>query len=478
MKIKKVFVFTFLALMLAVGPAAAAPDNGSAGAPLVAMPSLAPVVEKAGPAVVNIFATKVVKGPKTRLNRSPFGGPNEDLFDQFFNFQRQMPDRKENILGSGFIFDPVGYVITNNHMVEGAEDIKVKLNTGEEIPAEIVGRDPKTDLALLKLKKEGRTYPYLSLGDSSQLKVGDWVLAIGNPYGMEHTVTSGILSARGRSIGVGPYDDFLQTDASINVGNSGGPLLNLTGEVIGINTAIVTGGGGGSVGIGFAIPANMAKSVVNQLKDKGRVVRGWMGVVIQPVSEDMAKAVGLTGEPRGALIGDIDESGPSVEAKLQRGDIVLKFDGKDVKEWRDLSMIVADTPVGKKVQVVVFRDKKEVTLNLTVAEMKEEAAELSASPASSIGKLGLTLKEITPEIAARQNLSEKDGLYISGIEAGTPAAEAGFAVGDIVVEINNKAIKNASDYRQAVSGKKKGDILIFLVKRGANTMFLTVSMPE
>jgi len=476
MTIKKMFAFTFLALALAAAPALAQ-DAAGGGAPLVALPSLSPVVEKATPAVVNIFATKVVKGRQTRLNRSPFGGPNEDLFDQFFNFPRQMPDRKENILGSGFIFDPSGYVVTNNHMVEGAEDIKVKLNTGEEIQAEIIGRDPKTDLALLKLKKEGRTYPHLALGDSSRLKVGDWVVAIGNPYGMEHTVTAGILSALGRNIQMGPYDDFLQTDASINVGNSGGPLLNLAGEVIGINTAIASGGGGGSVGIGFAIPANMAKSVVNQLKDKGRVVRGWMGVVIQPVSEDMAKAMGL-GEARGALIGDIDPSGPSVEAKIQRGDIVLKFDGKDIKEWRDLSLIVADTPVGKKVKLVVFRDKKEVTLDLTVAEMKEEAAELTSGPASSVGKLGLTLKEITPEIAARQNLSEKDGLYVAGIEAGSPAAEAGFSTGDIVVEVNNKPIKNASDYRQAVTGKKKGDILIFLVKRGANTMFLTISMPE
>lgn len=466
-----------LALALAAGPAAAAPENAAGGAPsLAAMPSLAPVVEKAEPAVVNIFATKVVKGRQARVNRSPFGGPNEDLFDQFFNFPRQMPDSKENILGSGFIFDPSGYVITNNHMVEGAEDIKVKLNSGQEIQAEIIGRDPKTDLALLKLKKAGQ-YPYLALGDSSQLKVGDWVVAIGNPYGMEHTVTAGILSARGRSIGMGPYDDFLQTDASINIGNSGGPLLNLAGEVVGINTAIVSGGGGGSVGIGFAIPANMAKGVVNQLKDKGRVVRGWMGVVIQPVSQDMAKAAGL-GEPRGALIGDIDPAGPSVAAGVKRGDIVLKFDGKDIKQWRDLSIIVADTPVGRKVKVAVFRDKKETVLDLTVAEMKEDAAELTAGPASGAGKLGLTLKEITPEIAARQNLTEKEGLYISAIEAGSPAAEAGFNIGDVVVEINNKAIVSPGDYLKAVTGKKEGDILIFLVKRGANTMYLTVSVAE
>ena len=477
MSIRKTIFSLMIVLVMAAAPAMAQSDNAASRQPLVSLPSFAPVVEKAEAAVVNISAMKLVKSRS--MQRSPFGpGPEGDLFDRFFGDrlprQEGGKERKEHSLGTGFIIDPAGFVITNNHVIEGAEDIKIKLSSGEEIKAEIIGRDPKTDLALLKLQKEMK-YPYLALGDSDQIKIGDWVVAIGNPFGLDHTVTAGILSARGRSIGAGPYDDFLQFDASINFGNSGGPLLSVYGEVIGINAMIVSSGGGGNVGIGFAIPSKLAKGVVEQLKDKGRVVRGWIGVVIQKVSPDMAKSFSL-GEARGALISDIDPDGPS-EGKLQRGDIILSFDGKDIKEMQDLPLIVANTDVGKKVKVQVFRDKKEITLELTVAEMKEDIAD-SSTPGTDSAKLGLTLRSITPELAARNNLSEKDGLYIAGLEAGSPAAEAGLNMGDVVMEIDNKPIKNRGDYTKAVAGKKGGDILRFLVKRGGNTMFFTVAIDE
>ena len=481
MKIKQFALAAALAIVLAASPVLA--QTGSNGSQaLTTIPSFAPVAEKAGPAVVNISATRTVKNRQLRLDRSPFGLPgspfgNDDFFDRFFGGpgQGQGAERKANSLGSGFIFDPAGFIVTNNHVVEGADDIKVTLTDGKEIQAEIIGRDPKTDLALIKLKDAG-PYPYLALGDSEAIKIGDWVVAIGNPYGLQHTVTAGILSARGRSIGLSsPYDDFLQTDASINPGNSGGPLLNLAGEVIGINTAIVAGG----TGIGFAIPASLAKGVVDQLKDKGRVVRGWMGAGIQDVTPELAKSYGLS-EPKGALIREVDSAGPAGAAKMKIGDIVLKFDGQEVKDVSKLQLIVGGTPVGKKVKVVVYRDKKEVTLDLTVGEMKDDPTlgGSAAAESDATGKLGLSVREITPEMANRQNLSEREGLYIGGIEAGSPAAQSGLIAGDIIVEIDNKAIKSMADYRQAVSGKKKDDILRFLVKRGANTMFFTITVGE
>ena len=475
MKLKR---FLLLTMLIVTMPAAAI----AADAPLSAIPSFAPIVEKAEAAVVNISAVRVVKGSaQMRLEGNPFG-LDDDVFDRFFRSpvpRGERGDRKEHSLGTGFIFDPAGYVVTNNHVIDGAEDITVKLSSGEEIKAEVVGCDTKTDLALIKLKKEGK-YPFLALGDSDQLKVGDWVVAIGNPLGFDHTVTAGILSARGRSFGpnrgVGPYDDFLQTDASINPGNSGGPLLNLSGEVIGINTLIASSRSSQTnIGIGFAIPTNLAKGVVTQLKDGGRVVRGWMGVMIQPVSPDMAKSMGLD-EPRGALVADIDPEGPGVAAKLKRGDIVLTFDGQNVKDWQNLPLIVANTKVGKEVKVVVFRDKKEVTLNLTVAELKDDTAEGSGGlKTADGGQLGLTVRELNPELAARYKTDE-EGLVITAIEQDSAASESGLAAGDMILEIDSKEIKTLADYRKAVSTKKKDEIVRFLVKRGSSTMFFTVTV--
>jgi serine protease Do len=450
--------------------AAAAPAPAQEAAPLISLPSFAPIVAKAEAAVVFISVTQTASaGRQPRRPASPF---NDDFMERFFGFPqdgRPPQERKTRGQGSGFIFDREGYIITNNHVVEGAEEIKVKLNGGEEIAAETVGRDPKTDLALLKLKKAG-SYPFLVLGDSQKMEIGDWVVAIGNPFGLEHTVTAGILSARSRSLGAGPYDDFLQTDAAINLGNSGGPLLNLAGEVIGINTAIVAGGNN----IGFAIPANLAKGIVNQLKTKGRVVRGWMGVIIEKVRPSHAQAFGMK-EPRGALVREVDARGPAVAAKLKPGDVIVRFDGQEVKEWQDLPLIVANTAVGKKVKVVVFRQGREFSLDLTVAELKD--ADDSPAAKTETEALGLSLSELTPELRARHSLVGHEGLLVTGLEAGSPAAEADFQVGDLIVEINGQPVKNQGDYRAALKAKASGELASFLVKRGDRTIFLTITLP-
>ena len=466
MKLRTLSAFLAMTAILAAVSAAAQ----ESAVPLTSLPSFAPIVAKAEPAVVFISVTQKAQ-PRQWRQPGPF---NDDFFERFFGPQfpqerRQPRERRAQGQGSGFIFDPAGYIITNNHVVDGAEEIKVKLKGGEEILAEIIGRDPKTDLALLKLKKPG-VYPFLVLGDSQKMEIGDWVVAIGNPFGLDHTVTAGILSARSRSLGAGPYDDYLQTDAAINFGNSGGPLLNLAGEVIGINTAILARG----TNIGFAIPANLAKGVIDQLQAKGRVVRGWMGVIIAPVTSSHAQAFGLN-EPRGALVREMDPQGPAVAAQLKPGDIILKFDGREVKDWQDLPLIVANTEVGKKIQVVVFRDKREVTLDLTVAELKDTDAAAAAKP--EIEALGLKLSEITPELRARHNLSSADGLIVTGVEAGSPAAEADFQPGDLIFEVNGQAVKNQADYRAALKDKVSGDLVSFLVKRGERTIFLTLTLP-
>lgn len=472
MSIKKLLVLAALALALASVPALAQATKTQPAAPLVAMPSFAPIVEKVESAVVFIEVTQTIKG---RPGRNPYGPP-EDLFDHFFGAPPQ-GDQKARGQGSGFIFDPEGHVITNNHVIENAEKITVKLSNGEKIEAELIGRDPKIDVALLKIKKPG-PYPFLTLGDSANLKTGDWVVAIGNPLGLDHTVTAGIVSARNRSINMGPYDDFIQTDAAINQGNSGGPLLNLSGEVIGINALIASPGAGGNVGIGFAIPTNLAKGVVAQLKEKGRVIRGWLGVGIQEVTKEMAKGFGL-GEARGALIREvIDPSGPAAAAKIQTGDIILNFDGKDIKNPQDLSLTVANTEVGKKVKVIIFRDKKEITIDLVVAEQPADVAGPGSAAPAAASKLGLTVQEITPELIARNKISEQEGVFITEVAPDSPAAEAGLMAGDVIIKINSETVKNMRDYRKAIADKKPEEVVVFLVKRGPGTFFFSVTVAE
>jgi serine protease Do len=436
------------------------------------------MIKIAQPAVVNIFTVKTVRSrggpafpgrPPFGGPGSPFSGPDEEFFNNFFGFPNQPPrEYKERALGSGFIFDPAGFVITNNHVVDGADDIKVKLDNGQEIPATVIGKDPKTDIALLKLSREG-TYPYIGFGDSDQVEIGDWLVAIGNPYGLEHTVTAGILSARGRAIGAGPYDDFLQTDASINPGNSGGPLLNLQGQVVGINTMIVAGGSG----IGFAIPSSMATKIVDKLRTVGRVDRGWLGVYIQEVTPELAQSFGLD-SPRGALVGTITPDTPAEAAGLQRGDVVLVFDGKPIKQYQELSSFVADTEVGKVCQLIVWRDGKETTLTVTIGLLPDPSQNLPG--ASSPQDLGLTVRDITPDIARSLGITNPSGVLVESVAPDSPAAQAGVRPRDIVVEIDHQRVTSLADYQKALANHQQGVPYLMFLQRGEMGIFLSFSV--
>ena len=384
---------------------------------------------------------------------------------------------KSRSLGSGFIFDPDGYIITNNHVVEGADKIKVKLLDGREFKATIKGRDPMTDLALIKIESGNHDLPVLPLGDSDAMQVGDWVLAVGNPFGLTHTVTQGIISAKGRVIGAGPYDDFLQTDASINPGNSGGPLVNLKGEVVGINSAIVATG----QGIGFAIPSSMAKSIIPQLKEKGSVVRGMLGVQIQMVTPELAKSFGLK-EPMGALVAEVNPGSPAAKAGLQRGDVIVDFNGTPIKEMHELPRLVAGTPPGKTANLKVLRNGKEQEFhgyycrNETGNDVPiQESTEEGESEKST---LGMTVQELTPQLARNLQLKDTSGVVVVQVEQGSPAGDAGIRPGDLVEEINGIPIKTMKDYQTQLANQKPGSSIRFLMKRRGKTMYVVVEVPE
>ena len=430
--------------------------------------SFADLAEKVKPAVVNIRTETTVRFQGNPFSHfySPETSPFDDFFRRFFGDQ---PNRefKQRSLGSGFIIDKEGFIITNNHVVEKAEEIKLKLVDGREFDAKVIGRDPKTDLAIIKISSVFKDLPVLSLGDSDKTRVGYWVLAVGNPFGLEHTVTQGIISARGRAIGAGPYDNFLQTDAPINPGNSGGPLVNLKGEVIGINSAIIASG----QGIGFAIPINMAKSVISQIKETGKVTRGWIGVSIQAVTPEIAKAFGIK-EARGALVGDVITGGPADSAGIQRGDIIIAFNGKKVKSMSDLPRIVAETPVGKDANMTIIRDGKKMSLKVPVAEMTEEKLASQMTPRDE--KLGMTVDDITPQLAQELNIKDETGVIVTDIEPHGLADDAGIEVGDIIKEINRKSISSVKDFKGAMKKTEKGEPTLFLVKRGNQTFYLSV----
>jgi serine protease Do len=357
-----VLVMVIAAMLVPARPGFTA--KSAASAMVGTNPGFVDLVDRVKPAVVNISTSRTVRTPGNPFQHffGPFrGSPFGDIPDR---------ERKQRSLGSGFVIDPRGHIITNNHVVAGAEEIRVRLADGRELPVQVVGRDPKTDIALLKLVTPVKDLQTLPMGDSDNVKVGEWVIAIGNPFGLALTVTQGIVSATGRVIGAGPYDDFIQTDAAINPGNSGGPLINLKGEVIGINTAIVAAG----QGIGFAVPSNIARAVVFQLKEKGKVVRGWIGVSTQTVTPELAPSFGLK-EPKGALVSEVAADGPAAAAGVKRGDVIVAFDGKEIKNVFDLPKWVADAPIGKVTPVTVIRDKKEMILRVKVAELKEQPAQ-------------------------------------------------------------------------------------------------------
>lgn len=433
--------------------------------------SFAPLAEKASPSVVNISTVKVIKSQGVQP-QVPFGpdDPFKDFFERFFG--GQMPKNfKQRSLGTGFIIDEKGYIITNNHVVENTDEIKVKLYDKTEVDAEIVGRDSKTDLALLRIKTDSKLTAF-KLGNSDSLKVGDWVMAIGNPYGLGNTVTAGIVSAKYRQIGAGPYDNFIQTDAPINPGNSGGPLLNTAGEVVGINTAIYSRSGG-SVGIGFAIPVNMAKDLLPQLKE-GKVVRGWLGVMIQKISSELMDKFDLKSK-EGALVADVTDDGPAEKAGIKRGDVIVSFDGKDVKESDDLPYVVANTPVGKKVEVEVIRKGKVRTIEVKIGELEEKAPALKTETEFD---MGLSVEELTPELARKFGLSEEKGIVVVNVDRDSPAGEGGIMPGDIIMELDQKPLETVSQFNDMVESYKGGDTILFLVKRRDSTIYLTVKIAE
>lgn len=432
------------------------------------------VVEKVAPSVVHI----ATRGTRTILPRQRFprGSPFERFGEEFFRFfdiPREIP---QNALGSGVIVDKEGHILTNNHVIERADTITVKLFDGSEYDAKVVGRDDMTDLAVLKIDPKGKALRPATLGDSTTVKVGTMVLAIGSPFGLDETVTSGVISATARAgVGVAKYEDFLQTDAAINPGNSGGPLVNLRGEVIGINTAIVTASGS-FAGVGFAIPSSMANKVMNDLIHQGRVVRGWLGVMIQSLYNDLAEQFGLE-QTDGALVSHVYPDTPAAKAGLQRGDVIVEFDGKPIASSAQLMNIVAVTPVGKRVTIVVIRDRKRVTLEAEIAERTEEAVASASGTAETTSKeLGITVQTLTPELAEQLGYGREDkGVVVTDVQPGSPAEEKGIARGDLILEVNRQQVNSVEEYLKAVRGAdlKKG-VLLWLQKRDGGRTFVVV----
>jgi serine protease Do len=470
--------------LLPARPAAArGPDN------------IADVAEQVIDAVVNISTSQKVDPHIVNIPDLPPGSPMEEFFDQFFKNHRgqgggdsdQMPHRVTS-LGSGFIIDPSGLVVTNNHVIADADEINVILNDGTKLPAELVGKDTKSDLALLRVHSD-KPLKAVAFGDSDKLRLGEWVIAIGNPFSLGGTVTAGIVSARNRDINSGPYDNYIQTDAAINRGNSGGPLFNLNGEVIGVNTAIISPSGG-SIGIGFAVPSNSAMPVIDQLRQFGEARRGWLGVRIQQVTDDIAESLNIK-PVRGALVAGVDDKGPAKPAGLQPGDVIVRFDGHDIKEMRDLPRVVADTSVGKKVDVVVIRQGKEETHQVTVGRLKEEQKVAEADTKkdtvpeqkSTVQKtLGLELSSLSDDLRRKFKIRDDiKGVVVTGVDpsADNSAPDKHLAAGDVIVEVQYQAVGNPADLQKRIDdlkaqGKK---IAVLLVSNGdGETRFVALNL--
>lgn len=428
------------------------------------------LAEKVRPGVVNIQVVKKVKNVDFG-SRHFFGNPfgeNNPFGDFFGPFPEENPPRgfEQRGVGSGFVMSREGYILTNNHVVEDADQIKVKLASGKEYDGKVVGRDPKTDLALVKVEGSSDLHP-LKLGNSDDLEVGSWVVAIGSPFGLEQTVTAGIVSAKGRVIGSGPYDNFIQTDASINPGNSGGPLINMKGEVIGINTAIIASG----QGIGFAIPINMAKEIAPQLQEKGHVTRGWLGVSIQEVTPALAKSFDLK-EKKGALVAQVVSGSPAEKAGIEQGDVIVEFDGKEVTDSKDLPRLVASTPVGKSVSIKLWRNGKVLDRQVKVGEMQDKV-EMTKAPFQK--SLGITVQNLTPEIAKGLGLKKDTGVVVTRVEPGSPAADAGIQTGDVIREVNRTSVKDAEDFIQKIEKAKVQDNILLSLQRGQNNLFAAIT---
>ncbi|GAB4236338.1 MAG: Do family serine endopeptidase [Methyloligellaceae bacterium] len=435
--------------------------------------SVADLAEKLQDAVVNISTTQTVSGPKgIPLPRVPKGSPFEEFFKEFFDKQqRQGQPRRVNSLGSGFVIDSSGLIVTNNHVIESADEITVNFNDGQKLKVvEVVGKDTKTDLALLRVKPE-KPLVAVKFGDSSKMRVGDWVMAIGNPFGLGGTVTVGIISAKKRDINSGPYDEFLQTDAAINRGNSGGPLFNMDGEVIGVNTAIISPTGG-SIGIGFAVPSNTAVHVIEQLRKFGETRRGWLGVRIQTVTDSIAESLGMP-EPKGALVASVTPDSPAAKAGFEAGDVILRFDGQEIETMRELPKVVARTRIGKTVTVEVMRNGERKSFEVTIGRLPEQkvaardsGGEEPTAPESESEKvLGLSIAPLNEALRRQYQISDKvKGVVVTAVEPDSVAAEKNIKAGDVIVEVTRSEVSRPSDVvRQIEAVRKSGRKSVLLL---------------
>lgn len=480
---------TALAAVLALPPISFAAPVLNRGEPVPE--SFADLAQGLLPAVVNIATTQEIKeSPLQReMPQLPPGSPFEEMFREFFerNMQgqpEQLLPRKATSLGSGFIIDPSGFIVTNNHVISDADEIKVILNDKTELSATVVGRDTKMDVALLKVTAK-KPLPYVQWGNSDASRVGDWVIAIGNPFGLGGTLTQGIVSARARNINAGPYDDFIQTDAAINRGNSGGPMFNMAGQVIGMNTAIFSPSGG-SIGIGFSIPSNLVRPIVEQLKTYGKPRRGWLGVRIQVVSPEIADSLGLK-DARGALVAGVEPNTPAARAGIKNGDVILSFGNTRINEMRELPRVVAETEIGKNVPVVVWREGREQTLTVHVAEMSNEepTAKTDKNAPDFEGgteMLGLKLGDLTPDLRQRLGLpADLVGVLITAVETTSDAAEKGVRPGDVIVEANQQPVTNVKAIQaQVEAARKQGkrSLLLLIQNKTAERTYLAISLDK
>lgn len=479
---KAIHLFYLFAFTMVIGPHAAK-AQGPEG--------FADLADRLVDSVVNISSTQkpVEVEDFPEMPHFPPGSPFEDFFEDFMDRRGHgMPAVPPASLGSGFIIDAEkGLIVTNNHVVRDADEVHVTFHDDETIEAEVIGRDEKTDIAILKVETDKKLFE-ATFGDSDELRVGDWIVAIGNPFGLGGTVTAGIISARQRDINAGPYDDFLQTDASINRGNSGGPMFDMDGKVIGINTAIYSPSGG-SVGIGFAIPINLAKPVIRQLIEYGRTRRGWLGVRIQSVTEEIADSLGLD-EPQGALVASVTETGPAEEAGLEAGDIILSFDGEEIDEMRDLPRLVAETKIGKEVSVTYWRDGREQSAKVKIGELEkaEEEGLVASGPRTEksesgemIDSVGMTIESISPSDRDQYDIGEEtEGVVVSKVEHMSEAAEKGLVPGDVIVEINQQTVNDPEEAADIIRKAEKAgrNSVLLLVNRAGDVRFVALRLGQ
>jgi serine protease Do len=485
----KRYLFLFAAALSALALTNTTPVEAQTAVPQRGPASVADIAEGLLDAVVNISISQNADGSEadggSPLPKVQKDAPFEQYFNDYFNERKKggAKNRKVNSLGSGFVIDPAGYIVTNNHVIEGADEIDVNFADGSTLEAKLVGTDPKTDLSVLKVEPKA-PLKFVKFGDSRKMRIGDWVMAVGNPFGLGGTVTVGIISARGRNINAGPYDNFIQTDAAINKGNSGGPLFNMEGDVIGVNTAIISPSGG-SIGIGFSIPSEIATNVINQLKTYGETRRGWLGVRVQPVTDDMVAGLGID-KARGALVSSVIDGGPVGDGPIKAGDVIVEFDGRLVKQARDLPLIVAESPIDTDLKVVVLREGKEVTLSVRLKQMAKDADEEGAGKADAMddgstdegtdkakpekpddgGKavvpdgplLGMTLKALDDNLRKQYSIEKSvEGVLVTEVEPGSPAAEKGIVAGDIVVEIAQEFVSTPEAVAAKIASLKEAD---------------------